>query len=1307
MKVEVAWQTTIQAQEDLKNCVFDVAYRPDGQQVLVAVGSHVLVYRAEDGHLEQSLDGHEGYVYTVNYARDGKRFASGGKDKTVIIWNSAGAGILKYNHNDPIQCLAFSPVTHQLASATATDFGLWSPEHKAVQKYQVSAKVLCMSWTSDGQYLALGHINGHVSVRTKRGQEHVRITRSEPIWCLSWSPHQRGLVDVLAVGCWDQTLSFYQLSGAQDGPDMPLGYDPCSLCFYGGGEYLLIGGSNRKVCVYAKNGVLLKTISKHDDWVWVVRAHPKAQLLCVGTNDGSLSSFETVFATVHGLYQDRYASRYTITEVIIQHLLTEQVVRIQTWDCVKKIAIYRCRLAIQLPNCVLVYETLNDDPYDMRYHLRTKIAGKMECNLLVVTSRHIILCLEERLQLFNYQGVKEREWKLGAPVRYIRVVGGPSGREGLLTGLKNGHVLKIFIDNPFPVSLVSHVAPIRCLDLSSSRQRLAVVDEASRVFVYDLKSKEIVFEAEDATSVAWNNDMEDMLCYSGHGHLCIKTGDFPIHRQNLQGFVVGFKGSKIFCLHYLMMRTVDVPQGALMHRYLTINDFERAYTVACLGVTDTDWRQLAMRSLEGLSFAIARKAFVRLRDVRFIELLESIETAQQTPGQDRRVFLADIMAFQGLHADAAELYKQTNNHAKAIEMYLDLCEWDNAKGVVDAAAAQGGDEINHAGLLKRQAQWLLENGEMKAGAEMLWAAGQWSDTIEVLAKVGWWDLLIERVREHDGAHTESLHQAAALFRGAGQHSYAAETYRKLNHVKPLIELYVELEEWDKACVLVKEHPARACDLYLPYAEWLSSHDRYDEAQAALRMAGRVAEASRMLEQLARCSLLEYRFADAGYYFWLLAQAELSKLSTCHKGILRDDHDYSCHVGVGDDGTQFDNALATSQDTRGDVGKRSKIDDGGSGDNQGSYEGPRSDASPDTSGDTCKDTGQAIPHAHVHDDDQRSGDDRSPEANEQRDAQGGEGTARESGERDESDDARRRHRRKSSEGQGDEVRDVSEFERIVAEFERKKTMSEVCVAYNVVHQHMEDAVSCVAADKLFQAAQFLLNVLKEDETPPMGVSRVHCLFTLARQVEKLGFRASSLALYRVLQTKRVPDAWRPQIELACLTLANAKDADPSIAVCYRCSAPAHIGPNQADVCSVCAHRFIRSCFTFQILPLVTIELEADISDDEALLLIQHDPRDLDSNVSAFEEEGAMASANDGTVSVDGRDALQTKADRACLRTLVPEQVFILKWSGLPNTYVRSVVPGESVVLCEHCNHFFLEEDWEFLYLQHGHCAFCRT
>jgi intraflagellar transport protein 122 len=137
--------------------------------------------------------------------------------------------------------------------------------------------------------------------------------------------------------------------------------------------------------MYTKDGVFLKVIAEREDWIWAVRSRPKAKFVCVGCNDGAVSMYQTIFSTVHGLYQDRYAHRDTMTDVIIQHLITEQKVRIKTRDYVKKIAVYKseatseARLAVQLPDRVLVYETVNQESYDMHYRLREKIVKKLEC----------------------------------------------------------------------------------------------------------------------------------------------------------------------------------------------------------------------------------------------------------------------------------------------------------------------------------------------------------------------------------------------------------------------------------------------------------------------------------------------------------------------------------------------------------------------------------------------------------------------------------------------------------------------------------------------------------------------------------------------------------------------------------------------------------------------------------------------------------------------------------------------------------------------------------------------------------------
>ena len=51
--------------------VYDVAFKPDGTELLVAVGTKILVYNPSDGKLIQSLKGHKENVFCVSYSRDG------------------------------------------------------------------------------------------------------------------------------------------------------------------------------------------------------------------------------------------------------------------------------------------------------------------------------------------------------------------------------------------------------------------------------------------------------------------------------------------------------------------------------------------------------------------------------------------------------------------------------------------------------------------------------------------------------------------------------------------------------------------------------------------------------------------------------------------------------------------------------------------------------------------------------------------------------------------------------------------------------------------------------------------------------------------------------------------------------------------------------------------------------------------------------------------------------------------------------------------------------------------------------------
>lgn len=110
--------------------------------------------------------------------------------------------------------------------------------------------------------------------------------------------------------------------------------------------------------------------------------------------------------------------------------MSGQKVRIKCRDLVHKIAIYRHRLAVQLPERVVLYELDSPDTQPMHYRVKEKISQRFNCSLLVVCAENLVLCHEKKLQCLNFSGELQKEWIFDSFIRYIKVIGGSSGREG-------------------------------------------------------------------------------------------------------------------------------------------------------------------------------------------------------------------------------------------------------------------------------------------------------------------------------------------------------------------------------------------------------------------------------------------------------------------------------------------------------------------------------------------------------------------------------------------------------------------------------------------------------------------------------------------------------------------------------------------------------------------------------------------------------------------------------------------------------------------------------------------------------------
>lgn len=135
--------------------------------------------------------------------------------------------------------------------------------------------------------------------------------------------------------------------------------------------------------------------------------------------------------------------------------------------------------------------------------------------------------------------------------------------------------------------------------------------------------------------------------------------------------MVGFSGSKLYCLHNVAMQTFDVPHSAAMRAFLGRGDFDKAYQVctapvshtyygiyprerwmcrlmspvssdskspslvvraskvmavqvACLGVTDADWRVIGEAAVQALRLDQAASAYRRIRDSPMLHAVQQL-----------------------------------------------------------------------------------------------------------------------------------------------------------------------------------------------------------------------------------------------------------------------------------------------------------------------------------------------------------------------------------------------------------------------------------------------------------------------------------------------------------------------------------------------------------------------------------------------------------------------------------------------------------------------------------------------------------
>lgn len=163
--------------------------------------------------------------------------------------------------------------------------------------------------------------------------------------------------------------------------------------------------------------------------------------------------------------------------------------------------------------------------------------------------------------------------------------------------------------------------------------------------------------------------------------------------------------------------------------------YREAYQIACLGITAADWEGLAKSALEALRLNVARDAYVKIRNLPWLQVIGDLMEKQKRGQLPKEVLQAEICAYSGKHKEAARYFDKCNMPQKALEMYTELRMFDLAQDFIRDGSAE-----EKKALVRKRAEWAYSVKEPRAAAELLLSVGEHQKAIEIVSEQGWADV---------------------------------------------------------------------------------------------------------------------------------------------------------------------------------------------------------------------------------------------------------------------------------------------------------------------------------------------------------------------------------------------------------------------------------------------------------------------------------------------------------------------------------------------------------------------------------------
>ncbi|KAL5092832.1 hypothetical protein Trisim1_000567 [Trichoderma cf. simile WF8] len=235
------------------------------------------------GEEQQTLQGHNGPVWSVQFSADGRCIASGSSDKAIKIWDRLTGKEQQSieGHNG-----------RYLASGSDDNtIKIWDVTGKDQQILQGDTSwALSATLSPDGRYFASGSSDNTVKIWDITGKEQYTLKgHKDSVWSVAFSPDGR----YLASGSSDNTVKIWDITGEE------LQTLEChnnwvrSVSFSADGRYLASGSNDKTIKIWDTLGKKQQTLSGHDSWVELVTFSADGRYLISKSDDKIIKIWDT------------------------------------------------------------------------------------------------------------------------------------------------------------------------------------------------------------------------------------------------------------------------------------------------------------------------------------------------------------------------------------------------------------------------------------------------------------------------------------------------------------------------------------------------------------------------------------------------------------------------------------------------------------------------------------------------------------------------------------------------------------------------------------------------------------------------------------------------------------------------------------------------------------------------------------------------------------------------------------------------------------------------------------------------------